>query len=108
MFNSPATAILLSGGLVLAGILLVLWFVFLKVGPALSDAGKAEPVKPAPVKGGAGKNGASKAELAKVEAAKIEAAQPRSQRIDLRFDMVVPGTERPGQEGGLILRPTAK
>lgn len=36
MFNSPATAILLSGGLVLAGILLVLWFVFLKVRPALS------------------------------------------------------------------------
>jgi hypothetical protein len=37
MFNSPATAILLSGGLVLAGILLVLWFVFLKVGPVLSQ-----------------------------------------------------------------------
>ena len=36
MFNSPATAILLSGGLVLAGILLVLWFVVLKVRPALS------------------------------------------------------------------------
>ena len=37
MFNSPATAILLSGGLVLAGILLVLWFVFGKVRPALSQ-----------------------------------------------------------------------
>jgi hypothetical protein len=37
MFNSPATAILLSGGLVLAGILLVLWFVFLKVRPALNQ-----------------------------------------------------------------------
>ena len=37
MFSSPATAILLSGGLVLAGILLVLWFVFLKVRPALSQ-----------------------------------------------------------------------
>jgi hypothetical protein len=37
MFSSPATAILLSGGLVLAGILLVLWFVFLKVWPALSQ-----------------------------------------------------------------------
>jgi len=37
MFNSPATAILLSGALILAGILLVLWFVFLKVGPALSQ-----------------------------------------------------------------------
>src|SRR5687768_3423235 len=36
MFNSPATAILLSGGLILAGILLVLWFVVLKVRPALS------------------------------------------------------------------------
>jgi hypothetical protein len=35
MFNSPATAILLSGGLVLAGILLVVWFVFGKVRPAL-------------------------------------------------------------------------
>jgi hypothetical protein len=36
MFGSPATAILLSGGLVLTGILLVLWFVFVKVRPALS------------------------------------------------------------------------
>ncbi|EWY40648.1 hypothetical protein N825_34795 [Skermanella stibiiresistens SB22] len=33
MFNSPATAILLSGGLVMAGILLVVWFVYLKVRP---------------------------------------------------------------------------
>jgi hypothetical protein len=37
MFNSPATAILLSGGLVLAGILLILWFVFGKVRPALAQ-----------------------------------------------------------------------
>jgi small-conductance mechanosensitive channel len=35
MFNSPATAILLSGGLVVVGILLILWFVFLKVRPAM-------------------------------------------------------------------------
>jgi chemotaxis protein MotB len=70
--------------------------------PASAAAGKAEPVKtaPAPTKGGANKG--------KVEAAQVEAPQPRSQRIDLRFDMVVPGTEQPGQAGGLILRPTAK
>jgi hypothetical protein len=37
MFASPATAILLAGGLVLAGILLVLWFVLLKVRPVLSQ-----------------------------------------------------------------------
>jgi hypothetical protein len=93
--------------------------------PANTAAAKVEPVKTAPVepaktaavKGGAVKRdankGDNKGELAKVEAAKVEAAkidplQPRSQRIDLRFDMVVPGTERPGQAGGLILRPTAK
>jgi hypothetical protein len=37
MFSSPATAILLSGGLVLTGILAVVWFVFLKVRPALEQ-----------------------------------------------------------------------
>jgi chemotaxis protein MotB len=58
---------------------------------------------PAPSKGDAGKKGADKRGPVKVEAAPL-----RSQRIDLRFDMVVPGTERPGQAEGLILRPTAK
>jgi hypothetical protein len=36
------------------------------------------------------------------------AAQARDRRIDLRFDMRVPGTERPGQAEGVILRPTVK
>jgi chemotaxis protein MotB len=79
--------------------------------PAITDDEKAEPVKTAPVeptKIAPVKGGANKGQLAKVEAPKIEAPQPRSQRIDLRFDMVVPGTEQPGQAGGLILRPTAK
>jgi small-conductance mechanosensitive channel len=40
MFGSPATAILLAGGLVLAGILLVLWFVFLKVRPMPGQSGE--------------------------------------------------------------------
>jgi chemotaxis protein MotB len=89
--------------------------------PAFTDAGfdaeKAEAVKTAavehtkmaPVKGGANKGQLlAKNEAPKMEAPKVEPPQPRSQRIDLRFDMVVPGTERPGQAGGLILRPTAK
>jgi chemotaxis protein MotB len=83
--------------------------------PVSTVAGKVEPATPVPVpsKSGAGKKGADrnepvKVEAAKVEAAKIETAPLRSQRIDLRFDMVVPGTEQPGQAGGLILRPTAK
>ena len=55
MFNSPATAILLSGGLVLAGILLVLWFVFVKVGPALSQLDRlTEEVARAAARGGDG------------------------------------------------------
>jgi chemotaxis protein MotB len=81
--------------------------------PALAVAGKVEPVTPVPDKGGAGKNAPAKNTPVKIEAAKnvpakIEPPQPRSQRIDLRFDMIVPGTEQPGQAGGLILRPTAK
>ena len=76
----------------------------------------AEPVKPAPApaKGGSRQERRrQEAPWQTVEAAKIEAGeaskppQPRSQRIDLRFDMVVPGVEQPGQAGGLILRPTA-
>ena len=78
--------------------------------PVSTDAGKVEPATPAPApsKGGAGKKGADRNEPVKIEPAKVETAPLRSQRIDLRFDMVVPGTERPGQAEGLILRPTAK
>jgi hypothetical protein len=55
MFGSPATAILLSGALVLAGILLVLWFVFLKVRPMLSQLDKlASDCARAPFQGGHG------------------------------------------------------
>jgi hypothetical protein len=55
IFGSPATAILLAGGLVLAGILLVLWFVFLKVRPMLSLLDKlASDCARAPVQGGHG------------------------------------------------------
>ena len=55
MFGSPATAILLAGGLVLAGILLVLWFVFLKVRPMLSQLNRlASDCARAPVQGGHG------------------------------------------------------
>ena len=55
MFGSPATAILLSGALVLAGILLVLWFVFLKVRPMLSLLDRlASDCARAPVQGGHG------------------------------------------------------
>jgi hypothetical protein len=75
----------------------------------------AEPAKPAPppTKGAAVKKDAGKKEAGKQEAeksipAKHDPPQPRSQRIDLRFDMVVPVVEQPGQAGGLILRPTAK
>jgi chemotaxis protein MotB len=75
----------------------------------------AEPAKPAPppAKGAAAKKDAGKKEAGKQEAeksipAKHDPPQPRSQRIDLRFDMVVPVVEQPGQAGGLILRPTAK
>jgi hypothetical protein len=74
-----------------------------------------EPAKPAPppakgaaVKKDAGKKEAGKQETEKSIPAKHDPPQPRSQRIDLRFDMVVPGAEQPGQAGGLILRPTAK
>jgi chemotaxis protein MotB len=78
--------------------------------PIPTGAGTSEPAKPAaaPSKGGAGKKGADKADAAKTEVAKAEIAPLRSQRIDLRFDVVAPGTEQPGQAGGLILRPTAK
>jgi hypothetical protein len=37
MFSSPATAILLSGGLILMGVLAVVWFVFLKIRPMLEQ-----------------------------------------------------------------------
>lgn len=76
--------------------------------PATADTEKAEPAKMAPAKGGANKGQLAKVEAAKIEVPKVEAPQSRSQRIDLRFDMVVPGMEQPGQAGGLILRPTAK
>ena len=70
----------------------------------------AEPAKPAPppAKGAAGKKDAGKNDTVKGIPAKVEPPQPRSQRIDLRFEMVVLVTEQPGQGGGLILRPTAK
>jgi len=49
-----------------------------------------------------------KGETGKGEAGTGETARVRSRRIDLRFDMFVPGTEQPGQAEGVILRPTAK
>ena len=72
----------------------------------------AKPVPAAsPAKGAAGKKDAGQKDAVRNVLAKVELAQPpqsRSQRIDLRFDVVVPGMEQPGQAGGLILRPTAK
>lgn len=55
MFGSPATAVLLAGGLVLAGILIVLWFVLLKVRPMLSRLDRlASDCARAPVQFGRG------------------------------------------------------
>lgn len=88
--------------------------------PAPVEAKPAEPVKPAPLKRTSGKKEAGKKDIGSGASAKAEPAQPpeqmqhqadsqaRSQRIDLRFDVVVPGAEQPGQAGGLILRPTSK
>jgi chemotaxis protein MotB len=84
--------------------------------PAPVEAKPAEPVKPAPGKGTSGKKEAGKKDIGSGAPATAEPAQPlgqtqnqaRSQRIDLRFDVAVPGAEQPGQAGGLILRPTSK
>jgi hypothetical protein len=87
---------------------------------AVAEPGPAEPAKPAPApapapaKGAAGKKDSGQKDAGRNVPAKAEPPQPpqppqsRSQRIDLRFDVVVPGMEQPGQAGGLILRPTAK
>lgn len=57
MFGSPATAILLAGGLVMAGILMALWFVFLKVRPMLSRLDRlASDCARAPVQFGRGED----------------------------------------------------
>lgn len=84
--------------------------------PAPVEAKPAEPAKPAPGKGTSGKKDTGKKDIGSGAPATAEPAQPpgqtqnqaRSQRIDLRFDVAVPGSEQPGQPGGLILRPTSK
>jgi hypothetical protein len=86
--------------------------------PAPVEAKPAEPAKTVlpPGKGTSGKKEAGKKDIGSGAPATAEPAQPhgqtqnqaRSQRIDLRFDMAVPGAEQPGQAGGLILRPTSK
>jgi chemotaxis protein MotB len=72
-----------------------------RAGP--DNAGKAAPVRGHAVKGSAVKGVAGKGETGTGETARV-----RSRRIDLRFDMFVPGTEQPAQAEGVILRPTAK
>ncbi|EWY40647.1 hypothetical protein N825_34790 [Skermanella stibiiresistens SB22] len=62
-----------------------------------SAAGPAKAVK-----GETAKTGQEQGEAQRI------AIRARHRRIDLRFDMRVPGTERPGQAEGVILRPTVK